>query len=297
MAEQSLIERVANRETKSLNTEEADVDTLIDSLRVSEGLVEYRSLDDDNWNRLADIKKFARSNFSDIIEGKDIILSDDQRSKLEEFGAIASSCWDSELEMFKIEYQTDADGDLKSLVVPLESDMSEDFVVQRIHDDSGNFVADGIEEQIDFEMYELWSKDMYVDSLDDESDVYVISTDTKGRVELFSESISNQSESFDQDEYLSQGTATEWFLKTALSVMASLGTILIFYFTFQYLGILGVALLFMFSMFGMIPLLIILTAVLEVLIGIEALNKSIKDKKEQKRVKLFETRSSIAERN
>lgn len=289
MAKQSLIDRVADKKSEDLETEEPDVDSFVDEVRVSESAVEYRNLDDDNWNFLASVEEIAESSFSNMIQDKDIILSEEQKSKLEDFSALAGSCWDAELEMFRIEYQTDEDGDLKSLVVPLESDISEDFVVQEIHDNEGNFVAEDIEEQVDLKMYELWSTDMYVNSLDGESDVYIISDDTKSRIEIFSDSVSNQSESFDAGSYLDQSTATEWLVKTLLSVIGTLGMLSLFYFTFQSLGILGSAFLFVFSMFGMIPLLVIMTTLLEIIIGITALSTSIKDKREYRKVKLFHT--------
>lgn len=67
------------------------------------------------------------------------------------------SCWNEETDLFDIEYRTDSDGDLKSLIIPLESSISEDIAIQDVHDENGNFVVTEVESPIDFEIYKLWA--------------------------------------------------------------------------------------------------------------------------------------------
>lgn len=291
MANQSLAERVAKKKSEEIQKERPTVENIVEKFRVSGRKIKYQTVRDDRWDILCDVHEFLNSSISDILREEDILLSDEQRSNLREFETVLNSCWNEEFELFDVEYETDSDGDLKSLIIPLESSISEDITIQNIHDDEGKFVATGVESQVDFEIYELWSMNIYADSLDSSSDVYTVSEETKSRLELFSDSIRQQSKSIDSGSYLNQSSAGEWLVKTLMSSVATFGFLFVTYTMVQSMGLTVLPFIFSASIFGLIPLMLCFITFVEFLTGALALLDSIGNKEKFNKTKLFRTTS------
>lgn len=291
MANQSLAERVAKKKSEEIQKERPTVENIVEKFRVSGRKIQYQTVRDDRWDILCDVHEFLNSSISDILREEDILLSDEQRSNLREFETVLNSCWNEEFELFDVEYETDSDGDLKSLIIPLESSISEDITIQNIHDDEGKFVATGVESQVDFEIYEIWSMNIYADSLDSSSDVYTVSEETKSRLELFSDSIRRQSKSIDSGSYLNQSSAGEWLVKTLMSSVATFGFLFVTYSMVQSMGLTILPFILSASIFGLIPLMLCFITFVEFLTGALALLDSIGNKEKFNKTKLFRTTS------
>lgn len=291
MANQSLAERVAKKKSEEIQKERPTVENIVEKFRVSGRKIQYQTVRDDRWDILCDVHEFLNSSISDILREEDILLSDEQRSNLREFETVLNSCWNEEFELFDVEYETDSDGDLKSLIIPLESSISEDITIQNIHDDEGKFVATGVESQVDFEIYEIWSMNIYADSLDSSSDVYTVSEETKSRLELFSDSIRRQSKSIDSGSYLNQSSAGEWLVKTLMSSVATFGFLFVTYSMVQSIGLTVLPFILSASIFGLIPLMLCFITFVEFLTGALALLDSIGNKEKFNKTKLFRTTS------
>jgi hypothetical protein len=209
MARQSLIERTAEKNVEYYDASETE--ELVSELCVSEGVVEFRSITGE-WDKLGDAREFAQKPVDEIIDDANLVIPEDLYDSLQEFSTVCSSCWDNEGEVFRVKCREDADGDLKSLVVPIGSSISKDFTVQEIHNDDGEFVAGHIEEQVDFEMYELWREEMYVRDLSGDTDVLIkLEKDYANHI---SESISNLTDI--EDGILDQDSTLEWSVKTTM---------------------------------------------------------------------------------
>lgn len=288
MAEQSLVDRVVDRNTENISEEIEDTEKIVSEIRVSGENVEFKSLNSD-WSNLVTVQLLAEQSVDEVLRGRDLVISESISDKLEEFKTVCSACWDDEAQMFRVDYETDSEGDLKRLIVPLESSISDDFIVQKIHNDDGKFVAEGIENQIDCEMYELWNRDMYVESVEGSADV-LVSEDPKGFYELFSESVREQTHNeFDEDEYLYQETGFDWILKTLVSMSLIGGVFAAIYLTFVFFGFLGMVGLFFISYFGIIPSLVILFFVGEIGIGVMGLNYAFSEYRKTEYNLFFET--------
>lgn len=280
MARQSLVERTAEK-----NVEDNDVsekEKLVSELRTSEGVVEFCSITGE-WDELGDARKFANQSVDEITDDANLVIPEDLYDSLQEFGMACSSCWDDEGEVFRIKCKEDAEGDLKSLVVPIGSSISEDFTVQEIHNDDGEFVAGHVEEQVDFEMYELWSKDMYIRDLSEDADV--LAELDRNYANHFSESVREM-----EGDLLNQSSASEWLTKTIiLSIIVALSGI-VSYFLYS------LSALFVISRVALVmPVLTLFALTSPVLlyqlsIGISSAKKSIDRNRGKQYEKLFATR-------
>lgn len=288
MADQDLVDRVTRDSSEGLDSEESGVDDIIEDFWVSEGKIQYQTVRRDGWNNLCDVKELLHSRTSDILRRKNISLSDEQRSNLREFGAVLDSCWNEETDLFDIEYRTDSDGDLKSLIIPLESSISEDIVIQDVHDENGNFVATEVESQIDFEMYKLWGMDIYAGSLDPDADVYGLSKETRSRVELFSDSIQQRSRN-SGNPYGNYESAKHYFSESFATVLVAALMAMISYIALQILGVYALVLVLGATMFGLIPITLLRLILRDLKIGLSAFSDSVNRKGQINKTKLFST--------
>lgn len=275
MAEQSLIERAAEDEIEKGETNEKyNFKDLVYKVQFSESHIKYQNVNDE-WKELCSISNLIKNSVGDLLEDEDIFVSDSVKRDLQEFRAVVNACWNEKHNMFKVDYNTDEDGDLKSLVVPLNSPLSDDVVIHKIHNCKGEFVAKDIENSIDQNMYELWNMDMYTESLEENSPIYTITEDTRSRREIFGDSLESQSRGFESGSFLDQDGYIEWIFKTTVSTSACLLYGFMISFAFTNFNLFGVTVLLLGSMFGMIPLMIILTTVLQYMMGITSAKKAI----------------------
>lgn len=255
MAKESLVERVAKKNAEYIACNTDNVDQLVMDIRVSGRTVEYQDKDGE-WMVLSNLKELATRSVDDILDSMGLIVSGTSYENLQELSAVCSSCWNSKLEMFEIDYKTDSDGDLESLVVPIGSSISDDFILQEIHDENGEFVAHNVEEQIDVEVYELWNIDMYVKSISDDADVFI--EYRSSFVDLFSEYVDERTDDLDEIEedfvvFENIDSASEW-LTNIVAQSIILGIIVVAAIVaYSIFGIMGLTIVCLLTFFGFIP--------------------------------------------
>lgn len=229
MARKSLIDRTVEKsmDTRSLGS---TADRIVSDLCTKSNKIKYKCLNDGNWNELCTFEQVARKNIDDIVKDENLSVFNSEREELEEFSLICSSSWDDDKEMFRIQPTYDQDGHLSSLIVPLESEISDDIKVVDIHNGKGEFVADDIERQIDCEMHELQTNDMFIE------DGKYVYKEGKTRLEIFSDTLDKQNLRF----LSQQGSFTDWTLGTlflsivsfvSLYLMGQIATLFISNFT------------------------------------------------------------------
>lgn len=286
MANQSLIERTAekNVDDESLDS---DVEEIISNIRTNESNVQYKSVSDSSWNILCTFEEIARKTVDDILESKNLVVSDSKRNELEDFSLVCSASWDDGKEMFRVKPISDEDGHLSSLVVPLDSEISENITVVDIHNNEGAFVADDIESQIDCDIHRLWDKNMYVKKFNAELEsVYTEVEDTRTRREIFSDSIKKLTNEFEENPLIKQDSYRGWIGKT---IGLATGNAIMIYLTYQLLtsfGIVGIPILALVSFMGLIPLFLFLSMVFQIIVGFHSTRNAIAEKG-QKEMKPF----------
>lgn len=211
------IQRVAEKRIDESEVETDPVEFIVD-VRVTPPTVEYSPLAEDEWKCLGSIREFATRSLATLLDG--LVPSPGAEVTLQEISAAAKRSWDEDAEMFCVEQIRDSGG-LRSLVVPLQTSVSEDVDVMEIYDADGNFVAHDVEDQLDCELYELEGEELYVDSLSDTKTVYA-QRGTKGFFQLFSEQIQ---EEFKNDDWCNQEDFGEWLFATMFGTVV-LGGIL-----------------------------------------------------------------------
>lgn len=173
MANQSLVEIHAEDES-SVDDIEMESSELCFDVHLTSGRIKVTTDQEGTYRsskRLGTPKELIRNSVGDFV-GDKYIITEDIEEKLTELKYELTKCWDEDAQMFTLEPVYDADGDIVELVIPIDCDITEPLTVKKLYNDDGEFVADKFKEKIDFNIYKIGYKDLYVKSVNKYATIY-----------------------------------------------------------------------------------------------------------------------------
>ena len=163
---ETLTERVADM--RSQTDEEASVEEIAHSVLVRGDEVFVETLKG-REHRFGSIRKIARDSIEEQMksfqESKDVNVSSDTRRTLEELILSVKQAWDSEINMFRLDYDTNDNGQISNFYIPFDSELIGNPTVFEVYDENGEFVAQDVEDEIGDEIAKIETTDLYVDSI------------------------------------------------------------------------------------------------------------------------------------
>lgn len=109
---------------------------------------------DDNIKQLCNFQKFINSDISEIVKSKDLIISESMRQELSVLKRDLIELWNNTgNNMYSVEY--DKSELPYKLVIPFQSNLIGEVIVQETHNESGDFIADNIKNQMNKPLYKL----------------------------------------------------------------------------------------------------------------------------------------------
>lgn len=148
---------------EEIDLPEEESSEMITDVRFSDGLMQYKTLDTDEWQTLAEFEDIIASDITDIIEQNNLIVGQKELSKMQRIQSDLRSAWDEEVEMFRVTREMDEDGDLVGLIVNAP-EIDEEITVVSLYDSDGCFDGEHIQEQLDKPIKSLWDEEMYTPS-------------------------------------------------------------------------------------------------------------------------------------
>lgn len=214
-----LVEREAENNFESKKSHKLDEKEMITEFRInhtySEPEIEYKNLDDD-WDSICRLRNLKDTDIIQYMtDDKDLILSDKVQNELERLQKRFQNIFDTDLNMYELSYRVN-DDDSAELYLPLQTDFTDDFVVKKIYNKDSEFVAHDIEENIDFPLYELESREFYVKTI----------ANSKKTINVYSKKESTYDDIL-EDSYLASDESRDNFIKSSIvtiCIYALIGT-------------------------------------------------------------------------
>lgn len=158
-----LIEREAENQVSEKDLDETDAEMVVefDIKLMSSVQINYRNLEGD-WNELLTLRDLIDVEISDnSIEGNDVVLSDKVGNELKKLQKKVRQSYNEQLDMYQLSYKLNED-ESSELYIPLETEFTDDLTVQKIYDENEEFVAQNVEDNVEFPLYELKTKELYI---------------------------------------------------------------------------------------------------------------------------------------
>lgn len=214
MANQSLIERTADKKS---SVPDSETTQLAADLKVKSGVVYYQEVNSTEWSKLIGFQDLLNRDIGSIEEIYNVTLSEQEYNKIKELKSSLRQAWNPDIEMYRLEPIMDEDGDLKELVIPMSCELHDNITISSIHNSSGEFVADDIEEQVDFDMYKLRNMDLYVKEIPQEDESVQVYTKYDNRyIDLFEEQLNSITSN--NTDYIHQETVEDYLRQVIGSV-------------------------------------------------------------------------------
>lgn len=90
---------------------------------------------------------------------------------LQEIKLALDMAWSSQHSMYRLRYNMDENGQIKSLYVPMDTEYVDDIKIKQIRDKDGNFMADTIKDNMGDKLYRLESADLFVDDIENPTQI------------------------------------------------------------------------------------------------------------------------------
>ena len=174
-------------------SENSEVQKIISELKVQNAVIRYTTLRSEGWNRLCSLRTLARRSADYVVRKKSsgMHVSDDVKEQLQGLKQELAYAWDEEAEKFRVECKYGEDGNISELFIPLETDISSDFTVQKLYDEDGNFQAESIKSELGEEMYKIETKELRVNRTSNNSMTIYEKTE-KDFKQRYEEALANQ---------------------------------------------------------------------------------------------------------
>lgn len=179
-SDERLIERAAevraNNSMSNVNNsnEESVVGFDID---YNKGNIRYRNLDDER-HMLFKLDELKDIDLSRTFEEYNLILTDEALSEIKKLQRKLQNSWINELESYELSYRVNEDGS-SELYIPLRTEFTSDYIVQKIYNEDGDFVAENIEQDIEYPIYNIETKKLYIDNIIKSSRIKVYEKEQK----------------------------------------------------------------------------------------------------------------------
>lgn len=135
----------------------------------SSAQVNYRNIEDE-WNELISLKDLIDVQISNNSIGDyDLVLSDKVEKELKKLQKKVRQSYNEELDMYKLSYKINKD-ESSELYIPLETEFTGDVSVQKIYNEKEEFVAKNVENNIEFPLYELKTKELYIQNIPEDGE-------------------------------------------------------------------------------------------------------------------------------
>ena len=171
MADTRLIEREAENQVDEESIEDDNTEMIaefnINHSDSNSTEVKYKNLDGD-WKSLCSLKRLIEKDISDILARFNLTSSVKIQNELSNLQTKLRKSWSKKYEMYKLSYRENNDNS-SELYIPLETQYTNDIIVQQIYTNNDEFVAENVENSIEFPLYELESKDLFIKEITTEN--------------------------------------------------------------------------------------------------------------------------------
>lgn len=177
---ETLIDRVAEKNADGFS-DDIVTETMIKEIKVVKESGEYKIkyLDsNDKDSEICYLSDLVDNSVEEIIDRKEYIISSETIEKLEELQIAVQKIWDDTINMYSIFYRQNDNGSAE-LYIPLDTEYSDDIIVEKIYNDNNKFVAQDLESKIDFPIHKIDTIDLYASDLNEGSSIF-----TKNRMSL-----------------------------------------------------------------------------------------------------------------
>ena len=163
---ETLTERVANMRSKT--DEEVSVKEMAHSVFVEGDEVFVETVKGQKY-RFGSVRGIAKNSIKEQMksfkEQYDVSISSETRKTLENLILSIKQAWDSEIDMFQLDYNTNTNGQISEFYIPFNSEIIDNPTVFQVYDENGEFVAQDVEDEIGTEIAKIETTDLYVDSI------------------------------------------------------------------------------------------------------------------------------------
>lgn len=170
---ETLVDRTAEKNAEDIS-DDIVTETMIKEIRVFKEFgkykVEYLNSNDE-WSKLCHLGYLVDHSIEEIIDDKDYIISSNTIEELEELQMTVRQVWDDDVNMYKIFYRQNDNGSAE-LYIPLDSENTDDIIVEKIYNDKNEFVAQNLEYKTDFPLHKIETIDLYTNNLNEESSIF-----------------------------------------------------------------------------------------------------------------------------
>lgn len=232
---ETLTERVADMRSGQ-TSEDAEIEEIAHSVSVIDNQVFVETLKDEKY-QFGSIRSMAIRGIDEHIESfqesEDVRISSDTRDTIQNIILSVKQAWDPEIEMFRLDYNTNNKGQISEFYIPFDSDLIDNPTAFRMYDESGDFVAHDVEEDIGDQIGKIETTDLYVNSIPADEERVSVYTKTRPKgLDLYRDKLSSVTKYDNNRE-----AAADWFrsLMVGFFIMvphAILGSADLFMFTF-----------------------------------------------------------------
>lgn len=170
---ETLVDRTAEKNAEDIS-DDIVTETMVKEIRVFKQFGKYRIEylnSTDKWSKLCYLSDLVDNSIDEIIDDKDYIISSDTIEKLEDLQMRIRRVWDDSINMYKTFYRQNDNGSAE-LYIPLDTEHTDDIIVEKIYNNNNEFVAQNLECKIDFPVHKIETIDLYSNNLNEESSIF-----------------------------------------------------------------------------------------------------------------------------
>lgn len=176
MTDTRLMEREAENQIDKESIDQKDLDIMVkfnifNKNKNSNAIIQYKNLTGE-WNVLCSLPELLNIRISETMDEYNVTISKNVKSELEKLQKKLSKTWHKRQELYQLSYRKNKDGS-SELYIPLDTDHTDDVVIQKVYNENDEFIAENIEDNIEFPLYDLESEELFVESVtESKQDVY-----------------------------------------------------------------------------------------------------------------------------
>ena len=173
-----LIERAAENKAQSENQCNIPSDNeLVVNFELdigSKNQINFKNLEGEK-QKLCDIEDLTDiDDISEYFSEYNITFSDKVEDELQLLKTKIQKARDTDIDMYQLSYRVNSDGS-SEFYIPMSTEFTDDFIVTKIYNSEGTFVAEDIEQNISYPIYEIESKKYYINEISNEDNIVVFS--------------------------------------------------------------------------------------------------------------------------
>lgn len=170
---ETLVDRTAEKNAENIS-DDIVTETMVKEIRVFKEFGKYKIEylnSADEWSKLCYLCDLVDNSIEEIIDDENCIISSETIGKLEELQMKIRRIWDDSINMYKIFYRQNDNGSAE-LYIPLDTEHTDDIIVEKIYNCNNEFVAQNLECKIDFPLHKIETMDLYTNNLNEKSSIF-----------------------------------------------------------------------------------------------------------------------------